>query len=93
MRDGQTIAYGKVVCDYLTSWQPNKDFNGHAFLHTRELALDKTTGLLCVLDTIESKGDVRAAFGPIWHIQQRPREERPGISLPERLSGQDGRQG
>lgn len=70
VRDGQAIASGKVVCDYLTSWQPNKDFNGHAFVHTRELALDKTTGLLCVFDTIESKGDVRAAFGPIWHIQK-----------------------
>jgi len=69
VRDGDRVAYGKVVCDYLTSWHTNRDFNGHAFLHTRELALDKASGLLCVLDTIESKGDVTAAFGPVWHIQ------------------------
>ena len=69
VRDGQDIANGKVVCDYLTSWQSNKAFNGRAFIHTRELALDKATGLLCVLDTVESKQDVRAAFGPIWHLQ------------------------
>ena len=69
LQDGETIAYGKVVCDYLTSWHKNRDFNGHAFLHTRELALDKASGMLCVLDTIESKSDVTAAFGPVWHIQ------------------------
>jgi len=70
VRDGQVTAYGKIVCDYLTAGQPLRDFNGHAFLHTRELALDKATGLLCVLDTIESKDEVEAAFGPVWHIQQ-----------------------
>ena len=69
MRDGERVAYGKVVCDYLTSWHTNREFNGHAFLHTRELALDKTSGLLCVLDTIESKDAVTAAFGPVWHVQ------------------------
>jgi hypothetical protein len=69
VRDDQTIAYGKVVCDYLTASHPKRDFNGHAFLHTRELALDKKTGLLCVLDTIESQNDVEAAFGPVWHVQ------------------------
>lgn len=68
-RDVGNVAYGKVVCDYLTSWHTNRAFNGHAFLHTRELALDKTSGILCVLDTIESKDDVEAAFGPVWHIQ------------------------
>jgi hypothetical protein len=69
VRDSESTAYGKVVCDYLTSWHANRDFNGHAFLHTRELALDKASGLLCVFDTIESKGDVAAAFGPVWHVQ------------------------
>ena len=69
VQDGESIAYGRVVCDYVTAWHKNRDFNGHAFLHTRELALDKASGLLCVLDTIESKGDVTAAFGPVWHIQ------------------------
>ena len=69
VRDGASVAYGRVVCDYLTSWHADKNFNGHAFLHTRELALDKASGLLCVLDTIESKDDVAAAFGPVWHIQ------------------------
>jgi hypothetical protein len=69
VRDGENIAYGKVVCDYLTWWHKNRDFNGHAFLHTRDLALDKASGLLCVRDTIESKGDVTAAFGPVWHVQ------------------------
>lgn len=68
VRDEHGMAYGKVVCDYLTAWQHNRRFNGHAFVHTRELALDKATGLLCVLDTIESKDDVLAAFGPIWHV-------------------------
>lgn len=69
VRDEQAVAYGKVACDYLTSWHPNRDFNGHAFVHTRELALDKQTGLLCVRDTIQGKDDVEAAFGPVWHIQ------------------------
>ena len=69
VRDGENVAYGKVVCDYLTSWHKNRDFNGHAFRHTRELALDKVSGLLCVFDTIESKDDVTAAFGPVWHVQ------------------------
>lgn len=69
VRDGENVAYGKVVCDYLTSWHKNRDFNGHAFLHARKLALDKASGLLCVLDTIESKDDVAAAFGPVWHVQ------------------------
>jgi hypothetical protein len=69
VQDGERIAYGKVVCDYLTSWHKNRDFNGHAFLHTRELALDKASGLLCVRDTIESKDDVTAAFGSVWHVQ------------------------
>jgi len=69
VRDGANVAYGKVVCDYLTSWQKNKDFNGHAFRHTRELALDKASGVLCVRDRIESKDDVTAAFGPVWHVQ------------------------
>jgi hypothetical protein len=69
VRDSRNTAYGKVVCDYLTAWHPSRDFNGHAFLHTRELALDKASGLLCVLDTIESKDDVAAAFGPVWHVQ------------------------
>jgi hypothetical protein len=69
VRDGQNIAYGKVVCDYLTAWHPKRDFNGHAFLHARELALDKANGLLCVLDTLESKDGVEAAFGPVWHVQ------------------------
>lgn len=69
MQDGDRVAYGKVVCDYLTSWHKNRDFNGHAFLHTRELALDKASGLLCVLDTIKSKSDFSAAFGPVWHVQ------------------------
>ena len=69
VQDGERVAYGKVVCDYLTSWQKKRDFNGHAFIHTRELALDKPTGILCVLDTIESKSDFAAAFGPVWHVQ------------------------
>ena len=69
VRDGERVAYGKVYCDYLTSWHTNREFNGHAFLHTRELALDKASGLLCVLDTVESKDVVTAAFGPVWHIQ------------------------
>jgi hypothetical protein len=69
MHDGKDIAYGKIVCDYLTSWQKNRSFNGHAFLHTRDAALDKASGLLCVRDTIESKDDVTAAFGPVWHVQ------------------------
>jgi hypothetical protein len=69
VRDGENVAYGKVICDYLTSWHTNRDFNGHAFLHTRELALDKASGLLCVFDTIESNDDVTAAFGPVWHVQ------------------------
>ncbi|MEI7729620.1 MAG: hypothetical protein WCO56_08600 [Verrucomicrobiota bacterium] len=69
VRDSQNVAYGRVVCDYLTAWQPKKTFNGHAFLHTRELALDKQSGLLCVFDTVESKDDFEAAFGPVWHIQ------------------------
>ncbi|HEY3900243.1 MAG TPA: hypothetical protein VGM54_16660 [Chthoniobacter sp.] len=69
VRDDGSVAYGKVVCDYLTSSHADKSFNGDAFLHTRELALDKASGLLCVLDTIESKSDVAAAFGPVWHIQ------------------------
>jgi hypothetical protein len=69
VRDSRNVAYGKVVCDYLTASHPNRDFNGHAFLHTRELALDKASGLLCVRDTIESKDDVSAAFGPVWHVQ------------------------
>ena len=60
---------GKIVCDYLTTWHPNKEFNGNAFAHTRELALDPASGLLCVLDTVESKSDVTAAFGPVWHVQ------------------------
>ena len=68
--DHETTAYGKVVCDYLTASHSNREFNGHAFLHTRELALDKQSGLLCVLDTIESKDDVEAAFGPVWHVQR-----------------------
>jgi len=69
VRDETNVAYGKVVCDYLTAWHPQKDFNGHAFLHTRELALDKATGLLCVRDTIESQDDVAAVFGLVWHVQ------------------------
>lgn len=69
-RDSGNVALGRIVCDYLTSWHPDKQFNGHAFQHTRSLALDKTTGALCVLDTIESKGEVQAAFGPIWHVQR-----------------------
>jgi hypothetical protein len=69
VREGPNTAYGKVICDYLTAWQPKRAFNGHAFLHTRELALDKATGVLCVLDTLESKDEVEAAFGPVWHIQ------------------------
>jgi hypothetical protein len=69
VRDGENVASGKVVSDYLTSWHKNKDFNGQAFLHTRELALDKASGMLCVLDTIESKDEVTAAFGPVWHVQ------------------------
>lgn len=68
-RDVGNVALGKVVCDYLTSWHSDKEFNGYAFQHTRSLALDKTTGMLCVLDTIESKSDVQAAFGPVWHVQ------------------------
>lgn len=68
--EDETAAYGNVVCDYLTASHPNRDFNGHAFLHTRELTLDKQSGLLCVLDTIESKDDVEAAFGPVWHVQR-----------------------
>ena len=67
--DRGTIAYGKVVCDYLTARRHKGDFSGHAFLHTRELALDKASGLLCVLDTVESKDDVAAAFSPVWHVQ------------------------
>jgi hypothetical protein len=63
------VATGSVVCDYLTAWHPDRSFNGHAFQHTRELALDPASGMLCVLDTIESKGDVAAAFGPVWHVQ------------------------
>jgi hypothetical protein len=66
-RDG--VATGSVVCDYLTAWHPDRSFNGHAFRHTRELALDPASGMLCVLDTMESKGDVAAAFGPVWHVQ------------------------
>ena len=69
VQDGKDVAYGRVVCDYLTWSHRDKDFNGHAFAHTRELALDKATGLLCVLDTIESKDEVEAAFGPVWHVQ------------------------
>ena len=69
VQDGERIAYGKVVCDYLTSWQKKRDFNGHAFIHTRELALDKVSGILCVLDTVESKSDFAPAFGPVWHVQ------------------------
>jgi hypothetical protein len=69
VRESQDTAYGKVVCEYLTAWHSNREFNGHAFLHTRELALDKVSGLLCVLDTLESKDDVEAAFGPVWHVQ------------------------
>lgn len=69
VRDSESTAYGKVVCDYLTSWHANRDFNGHAFLHTRALALDKASGVLCVLDAIESRSDVAAAFGPVWHVQ------------------------
>ena len=57
------------MCDYLTAFERNRDFNGHAFVHTRELALDKASGLLCVLDTLESKDAVQAAFGPVWHVQ------------------------
>jgi hypothetical protein len=70
VRDDGKTAYGKVVCDYLTSGHANKDLNGHAFLHTRELALDKASGVLCVLDTVESKDDVAEVFGPIWHVQK-----------------------
>jgi hypothetical protein len=70
VQEGERIAYGKVVCDYLTSWHKNRDFNGHAFLHTRDAALDKASGLLCVRDTIESKSDFAAAFGPVWHVQK-----------------------
>jgi len=69
VHDGESTAYGKVVCDYLTSGHPDKSFNGYAFLHTRELALDKASGLLCVRDTVESKSDFAAAFGPVWHLQ------------------------
>ena len=70
VRDNGPVAYGRVICDYLTSWHQDRAFNGHAFQHTRELALDKKSGLLCVLDTVESKSDVTAAFGPVWHVQQ-----------------------
>ena len=63
------VATGKVVCDYLTTWHAQKDFNGNAFVHTRELALDPASGLLCVRDTIECKSDITAAFGPVWHVQ------------------------
>jgi hypothetical protein len=70
VRDTDRIAYGKVGCDYLTWWHTNRAFNGHAFLHTRELALEKSSGLLCVLDTLESKDEVAAAFGPVWHVQR-----------------------
>ena len=92
VRDGKDIAYGKVVCDYLTSWQPNKDFNGHAFIHTRELALDKASGLLCVLDTIEGKQDVRAAFGSIWHIQHVLAKNDQGFLCQSDMQGKrDGR--
>ncbi|MCY3018808.1 MAG: hypothetical protein NTW87_07245 [Planctomycetota bacterium] len=69
-RDIGGIAYGKVVCDYQTAWHRDRAFNGHGFLHTREAVLDKATGLLCVRDTLECKGDVEAAFGPVWHLQQ-----------------------
>ena len=69
VQDGERIAYGKGVCDSLTSWHKNRDFNGHAFIHTRELALDKASSLLCVLDTIESKSEFTGAFGPVWHVQ------------------------
>ena len=70
VRDNGPVAHGRVTCDYLTASHPNRAFNGHAFQHTRELALDKKSGLLCVLDTVESKSDVTAAFGPVWHVQQ-----------------------
>jgi len=70
VRDNGPVAYGRVTCDYLTASHPNRAFNGHAFQHTRELALDKKSGLLCVLDTVESKSDVTAAFGPVWHVEQ-----------------------
>jgi hypothetical protein len=87
VRDTDRIAYGKVVCDYLTWWHTNRAFNGHAFLHTRELALEKSSGLLCVLDTIESKGEVAAAFGPVWHVQH-VLAKRAGLPVPDGLSGQ-----
>ena len=67
--DDGKIAYGKVACDYLPGGHAKPDLNGHAFLHSRELALDKASGLLCVLDTIQSKDNVTAAFGPVWHVQ------------------------
>lgn len=70
VRADAQVAYGKVVCDYLTAWQKQRDFNGHAFEHTREIALDQASGLLCVRDTVVSKGDVTAAFGPVWHVQR-----------------------
>jgi hypothetical protein len=70
VHDSAGVAYGKVVCDYLTASHVNKTLNGYALLHTRELALDKASGMLCVLDTIESKSDFTAAFGPVWHVQK-----------------------
>jgi len=93
VREEQGIAYGKVVCDYLTAWQPKKSFNGYAFVHTRELALDKATGLLCVLDTLESKDYVHAAFGPIWHVQNVLEKSGSGfLCRNDVLTNSDGRE-
>ena len=69
VRQDGDVAHGLVACDYLTWWHTNRAFNGHAFRHTRELALDQASGLLCVLDTVESRDEVTAAFGPVWHVQ------------------------
>lgn len=79
VRDGAQVSYGKVVCDYLTSWQKKRDFNGHAFEHARELVLDHASGILCVRDTVVSKGDVTAAFGPVWHVQHVLAKEANGF--------------
>ncbi|MFA6291209.1 MAG: hypothetical protein WC637_05470 [Victivallales bacterium] len=75
------VAYGRVAYDLATTNWDGRNFAGRGFRHTRELALEKDSGILVVFDSLEclNKGDLSA--GPVWHAQKVLAENADGFLI------------
>jgi hypothetical protein len=68
--DFAQVSYGRLSYSVTTGWEKDRSFNGRLYGHTREVALEKTTGILVVFDSLDLLTPGELTAGPVWHAQE-----------------------